>query len=72
MKTNNLKGTLILAVASLIWGLAFVAQSGISDTVPTFTINACRSFIASAFLYVFWKITNFKSKAKFSLFVYCT
>ena len=65
MKSNNLKGTLILAVASLIWGMAFVAQSGISDTVPTFTVNASRSFIASAFLYVFWKITNMKSKATF-------
>lgn len=65
MKSNNLKGTLILALASLIWGMAFVAQSGISGTVPTFTVNASRSFIASAFLYVFWKVTNLKSKAKF-------
>ncbi len=65
MKSNNLKGSLILGVAALIWGLAFVAQNQISNTVPTFTVNASRSFIASAFLYVFWKITNLKSKAKF-------
>ena len=65
MKSNNLKGTLILAVAALIWGMAFVAQSGISGSVPTFTVNASRSFIASAFLFVFWKITNLKSKATF-------
>ena len=65
MKQNNLKGSLILALAALIWGLAFVAQNQISDTVPTFTINALRSFIASIFLFVFWKITNFKTKATF-------
>lgn len=65
MKQNNLKGSLILALAALIWGMAFVAQNQISDTVPTFTINACRSFIASAFLYVFWRITNLKTKARF-------
>ncbi len=65
MKQNNLKGSLILAIAALIWGMAFVAQNQISDTVPTFTINASRSFIASAFLFVFWKITNIKTKASF-------
>ena len=65
MKQNNLKGSLILALAALIWGLAFVAQNQISDTVPTFTINALRSFIASIFLFVFWKITNIKTKATF-------
>ena len=65
MKQNNLKGSLILALAALIWGLAFVAQNQISDTVPTFTINALRSFIASIFLFVFWKLTNLKTKATF-------
>lgn len=65
MKQNNLKGSLILALAALIWGMAFVAQNQISDTVPTFTVNASRSFIAAIFLFVFWKITNLKTKAKF-------
>ncbi len=65
MKQNNLKGSLILALAALIWGMAFVAQNQISDTVPTFTVNALRSFIAAAFLFVFWKITNIKTKASF-------
>ncbi len=65
MKTNNLKGSLILGVAALIWGLAFVAQNQISDTVPTFTVNASRSFIAAIFLFIFWKITNFKTKGTF-------
>ncbi|MBQ3057402.1 MAG: DMT family transporter [Clostridia bacterium] len=65
MKQNNLKGSFILALAALIWGMAFVAQNQISDTVPTFTVNALRSFIAAAFLFVFWKITNIKTKASF-------
>ena len=65
MKQNNLKGSLILGLAAFIWGMAFVAQDQISDSVPTFTINASRSFIAAIFLFVFWKITNIKTKAKF-------
>lgn len=65
MKTNNLKGTLILGLASLIWGMAFVAQNMISDTIPSFTVNASRSFIAAIFLYIFWKITTFKNKESF-------
>lgn len=59
---NNLKGSLILGLAAFIWGMAFVAQNQISETVPTFTVNASRSFIAVIFLLVFWKITNLKSK----------
>ncbi len=65
MKQNNLKGSLILALAALIWGMAFVAQNQISDTVPTFTVNASRSFIAAIFLFIFWKITNIKKEASF-------
>lgn len=65
MKQNNLKGSLILGLAALIWGLAFVAQNQISDSVPTFTINASRSFIAAIFLFIFWKLTNLKTKATF-------
>lgn len=65
MKTKNLKGTLILGLASLIWGMAFVAQNMISDTIPSFTVNASRSFIAAIFLFIFWKITTFKSKESF-------
>ncbi len=65
MKTNNLKGTLILGLAAFIWGMAFVAQNIVSDTVPTFTISACRSFIAAVALFVFWKITTLKTREKF-------
>ncbi|MGN0452002.1 MAG: DMT family transporter [Acutalibacteraceae bacterium] len=58
MKHNNLKGSLILCTASLIWGLAFVAQSDAADLVPPFTFNALRSFIGAAALYLFYKVTN--------------
>lgn len=65
MRTNNLKGSLILGLAAFIWGMAFVAQNMLSDTVPTFTISACRSFIAAAFLLIFWRITTYKKKESF-------
>lgn len=65
MKTNNLKGTLILGLAAFIWGMAFVAQNMVSDSVPTFTISACRSFIAAIVLFIFWKFTTFKTKETF-------
>ena len=65
MKTNNLKGTLILGVAAFIWGMAFVAQNMASQSVPTFTILACRSFVGAMALLVFWNITNIKKKDRF-------
>lgn len=65
MKHNNLKGSLILCTAALIWGLAFVAQSGAADKVPSFTFNALRSFIGAFALFVFWKVLNIKQKESF-------
>lgn len=65
MKQNNLKGSLILCTASLIWGLAFVAQSDAADLVPSFTFNALRSFIGAAALFLFYKFTNRKTKEGF-------
>lgn len=65
MKTNNLKGSIILITAALIWGLAFVAQSGAAALVPPFTFNALRSFIGAAALYIFYLITNIKQKTAF-------
>jgi len=62
---NNIKGSLILCTAALIWGLAFVAQSGAADKVPPFICNAMRSLIAAVFLCVFWALTNLKSKKPF-------
>ena len=49
---NNLKGSLILGFAALLWGLAFVAQSSAADRVPSFIFNSLRSFIGAAFLFV--------------------
>ncbi len=56
---------MILGLAALIWGLAFVAQSDAASLVPSFTFNALRSFIGAAALLVFWKITNIKEKTSF-------
>ncbi len=50
MNKNNLKGSAILLVAALIWGLAFVAQSDAADHIPPFAFNALRSVIAAAIL----------------------
>lgn len=51
MKFNqNLKGSFILCLASLIWGFAFVVQSALADTVPPFLLNCLRSLISVVFL----------------------
>ena len=65
MKNNNLKGTLILTVAAIIWGLAFVAQSGAADLVPPFAFNALRSAIGALALYLFWFFTQRKGERFF-------
>lgn len=65
MKTNNLKGSLILVLAALIWGLAFVAQSGAAELVPPFIFNALRSFIGAGALWIFYLLINRKEKTSF-------
>ena len=62
---NNLKGTLILGLATIIWGLAFVAQSGAAKLIPSFAFNALRSFIAAAFLLILRAFLNRKAKVPF-------
>lgn len=57
-KCGNLKGSLLLCLAALIWGLAFVAQSDAADLVPPFLMNCLRSFISAIFLFVLYKILN--------------
>lgn len=64
-RKNNIKGSLILSLAALIWGLAFVAQSGAADKVPPFLCNALRSFIAAIVLFIFWLFVNIKDKKPF-------
>ena len=65
MKYSNLKGSLILVTAALIWGLAFVAQSGAASLLPPFTFNAIRSFIGAGALYIFHSFMNRKEKKTF-------
>ena len=62
MKHNNLKGSLILCLAALIWGLAFVAQSDASKSVPPFLMNCLRSLISASFLFILLTLKNFKTK----------
>ena len=40
----------MLLTAAIIWGMAFVAQEQLADSVPPFTVNAIRSLIASVAL----------------------
>lgn len=62
MKKDNFKGTLIILLASLLWGLAFVVQARAADKVPPFTFNCLRSFIAAVFLFAVIKIKNISGK----------
>lgn len=62
-KYSNLKGSLLLCLAALIWGLAFVAQSGAADLVPPFLMCCLRSFISAVFLYSVYRLLNIKKKA---------
>ena len=59
---NNIKGSLILAVASLIWGLAFVAQAQAADLVPPFAFNSIRCFIGAAALFAVLGLKRLKTK----------
>lgn len=63
-RTNNIKGSLILITAALIWGLAFVAQSSAAENVPPFLMNCLRSVISAVFLAVVLKIMGIKSGEK--------
>ncbi|MBS7262708.1 MAG: DMT family transporter [Eubacteriales bacterium] len=47
---KNLKGTLILLVTALVWGLGFAAQSAAADHVGSFAFTAVRSLLAASFL----------------------
>ena len=60
MKYKNLKGSLILCAAALLWGLAFVAQSN-ATAVPSFLLNCLRSYISVPFLYTLYRIVKRKN-----------
>ena len=42
---KQLRGSLFLLAAAIVWGMAFAAQSAAMDAVQPFTFNAARSFI---------------------------
>lgn len=47
---TQLRNTLLLLLASFLWGTAFVAQSVGSEHMAPFTFLACRSWLGCAFL----------------------
>lgn len=49
--SKQLRGSLILLVASIIWGFAFVAQSEGMNSVGPFTFQASRMLLAALFLF---------------------
>lgn len=58
MKSDNLKGSLILVLTAFIWGIAFVAQNRVSDAIPPFLVNCLRSFISAVFLFIIIAVYN--------------
>ena len=50
MKTKKYLGNILLLIAAIIWGSAFVAQREGMDFIGPFTFQAVRSFLGSAFL----------------------
>ena len=49
-KLKRIFSPLILLLAAIIWGFAFVAQDA-ADTVPAFTLGAARSLLGAIFLF---------------------
>ncbi len=47
---KKFQGALLLLLASIIWGSAFVAQTSAADNINPFTFNASRSILAALFL----------------------
>lgn len=60
--TQNIKGSLLLVLAALIWGLAFVAQTGAADKIPPMALNASRSIVTAIFLFGFLAIRRLVRK----------
>ena len=61
-KKSNFKGSLILCLAALLWGLAFVVQNRAADKIPPFTFNCLRSIIGALFLFGFMAVMSKKNK----------
>lgn len=50
MLSKNFKGSLLLLLTAIIWGLSFVAQSVGMESVEAFTYNGIRTFMGSLVL----------------------
>lgn len=61
-KKSNLKGSLILCTAALLWGVAFAVQEGAANLVPPFTFNCLRSIVGAVFLFGFMGVKSIKNK----------
>ena len=64
-RKNSLIGSVLLALAAIIWGSSFVAQTAGAEFVGPFTFIAIRSFLGSAVLLpVIFVSDSFKKKSK--------
>lgn len=50
MNKTQIRGTLLLLLTAIIWGVAFVAQSEGGDAIGAFSFNGLRSILGSAVL----------------------
>ena len=49
---KKLKGSLLLLLTTLLWGLAFVAQSSAAENIGSFTFNTARCVLAAVFMLI--------------------
>ena len=62
VRTNNFKGSAILAFGALLWGGSFVAQTYAAEHLSPFFINAFRSLVGALFLFAFLAIRSLITK----------
>ncbi|MFR6449041.1 MAG: DMT family transporter [Peptoniphilus grossensis] len=60
---KELKASIMLFITSIIWGLAFVAQTQGMEHIGPFTFTAARSLVAIIFLYLTYIFFNKTSKS---------
>jgi len=58
--TREFKAIIMLFITSIIWGLAFVAQSTGMDYIGPLTFTAARSYVAVIFLFITYFLINKK------------
>ena len=64
MQNKQLRGTIYILMATIIWGSTFVAQSSVSEKIPTFTFQGIRSLVGVIFLAVLSLILDMISKKR--------